>query len=626
MRDDEVVQHVFGYDSGHRHLTGTSSISRESLRKLLPLSDLAAGVTLFGDESYVSGLPLSADEYAVLATWSDPLAGRPGCVLTHCLVARSSLLDDPTGTDRLLALLRRPSRASASFLSSGLDSRQVDAPSRPSAEALTACIAFLSHDADDPRYAPRLSAANALAAAGSIWGALWPELRKEFSFRTAVGRSARESEFSLSIRQEHSSGPAMSRPEPWMPLFSQQLILNGAQSREFLWRYGREGQQDLRQFRLLAELLVASVSDSRIDDELLMRVMADEGKRRLVTDLWWGHNRLHAGPTALLETALGPSARPASPEALQAQLTAAVGTEPVGLAHLLNRLTPRALQEATRHLATIRSLASNREFFENLSDGALLEVVIASPEARAWLFARNPGALAILRVWLACSNLTSKEIGSALLLEFEPQQIAQLVSQHPILVVATYERLGEQEQHERPAAAWLSYLRTAWDESLRLLVATSASAQCWAGAVELHGPQLTLESHERRVAIIKSASGAARTSTSLCVAVTLAAIVERDLAGLAIGLAPTYEQFASNSVSSGLRSMFESSLPSGWVSEWDLCRRLIAGVSELCIAENCTREQFDSLALGGQRVGAALVNELGNSSAGRRLLRRIGIR
>jgi hypothetical protein len=134
---------------------------------------------------FLSGFP-HGDHYVLARTFLDTAAPRPGMVLSHALIAPLREIVTATNLRPLLALL-------------------IVSPSNPTAAHLETMDVVVSENA--PPSAPDLAAiADALATPGTgpvarlghvgfddlitaLWGQLWPQIRRVFSFRLSFGPS-----------------------------------------------------------------------------------------------------------------------------------------------------------------------------------------------------------------------------------------------------------------------------------------------------------------------------------------------------------------------------------------------------------------------------------------------------
>lgn len=110
-----IDQALHGYRNGHRQIASSTSLSRDSQRIVLTLSDLSGTSITSGFESYVCGYPLEPEgKYALARTWYAPEMERPGCVWTHTLLISVSDLQSLSSAETLAGLFRRPETSNPS--------------------------------------------------------------------------------------------------------------------------------------------------------------------------------------------------------------------------------------------------------------------------------------------------------------------------------------------------------------------------------------------------------------------------------------------------------------------------------------------------------------------------------
>lgn len=114
MKSDEfnrVDQAVYGYSNGHRELASSVTFSAIDTYELAAASDLAPGVKLEPDQSYITGLMLpESKKYALIRTWLAPEMPRPGCVWSHVLILDRHVLSTQADLTVLKLLFKRPAR------------------------------------------------------------------------------------------------------------------------------------------------------------------------------------------------------------------------------------------------------------------------------------------------------------------------------------------------------------------------------------------------------------------------------------------------------------------------------------------------------------------------------------
>ena len=181
-------QFLFGYEDGHRLLTGSRELPSATLVRMLGATDAAVAPD---SAPLVTGLALrETEEFAFCVTWTAPEARRPGAVWSHALVVGEAQLRDPHACDVLVGLPRRPS-ADASDLDTYRAPLPLDrAPASPSYLPPAPLDLELLENLISTAYSPTdgiVVDQNLAAGARALlvlWRAQWPELRAGFSFRT----------------------------------------------------------------------------------------------------------------------------------------------------------------------------------------------------------------------------------------------------------------------------------------------------------------------------------------------------------------------------------------------------------------------------------------------------------
>lgn len=252
-------QCLFGYDDGHALLASSVSLDPESLRKLLPLSDLAPGAVFDGLEGYWTGCPLPAlKSYALLKTWPAPEMRRPGCVWTHVILLKGRLFDTLADLAPLQSLFRRPSLEEGFESYSVAQTGSLIALSRPPVSALAADDALLSLYEGSGAISGLPGEHDALFF--SLWSQQWPRLRRSFRFRTAsVPSRLTSSATKFDLRVVHGSVHEPRRSASRFPAEIKDALIDdlksqGSAIREHLWRFGRDVKRSKRGFLELARV------------------------------------------------------------------------------------------------------------------------------------------------------------------------------------------------------------------------------------------------------------------------------------------------------------------------------------------------------------------------------------
>jgi len=109
VEEQVVHQALFGYADGHRLLESSIRLSSRDLYDLSAFSDLASGVQLRSDESYLTGTMLQdSRHFALMRTWPAPEMPRPGCVWSHVLILTQEVLASQRDLGALNRLFTHP--------------------------------------------------------------------------------------------------------------------------------------------------------------------------------------------------------------------------------------------------------------------------------------------------------------------------------------------------------------------------------------------------------------------------------------------------------------------------------------------------------------------------------------
>ena len=274
-------QLLFGYDDGHRLLTGSRELAADTLVALLGATDAAMSAD---SAPLVTGLALRAtDEYAFCVTWCAPEVPRAGAVWGHALLFDAGELGDAGRSEALLALPRRPSAQEPDLsryetpleLNSGARGDvQAHLAPHPHDRVLVEQIVGAAYGADGDGIVVHQDLGAAARALLALWRAQWPELRSVFSFRTREVVRREPSEFDLTVAakvrgpDECAPAPSSAPVPPWITALADDVLADGhTPLREFLSAYGPAEPTDCDSVRRLAQLWVRVTAG----DELLVR-------------------------------------------------------------------------------------------------------------------------------------------------------------------------------------------------------------------------------------------------------------------------------------------------------------------------------------------------------------------
>jgi len=269
-----VHQSLFGYQDGHRLLASSFPLPEEDASTLLMLSDLAPGLRLPLNEKYWTGTPLpSKNFYALMCTWTAPEMSRPGCVWTHVLMVSFADIARFPDLSILTKYVRRPSVAS------GFKMFNEPILLTPSSIELT-----YSQIIDTFDEAGAYQVVRAIYTKGgegvvvaklgaldktifAIWSQQWPQLRRSFSFRTAVDLNYIRiaNGFNLAILLGSNQNyfnlhdDYLNDIETWEKTCVDDLkFTQGTEFRRFLWRYGSDIRLGFTRFKFLTNIYIST--------------------------------------------------------------------------------------------------------------------------------------------------------------------------------------------------------------------------------------------------------------------------------------------------------------------------------------------------------------------------------
>ncbi len=279
-------QFLFGYDDGHRLLTGSRELSAEVAATLLGATDAA-----MSDDAVplVTGLSLSEGEYAYCVTWRASELPRRGAVWAHALIVANDALRDPRTLEVLLGLPHRPSAGAYLGRYRTPLSLEVQAtapsylpPGPPSRDLLT-LIAGATYERDGRGIVAHGDLGEGAKAIIALWRAQWPALRSAFSFRTREVAHAGSREFALTVTSKirGADGAPLERPAqqpPWLAaVVDDAAAPQPAPLRDWLWAFGPLEPPQPRRLAALAELWLSIVARD-----------AEAARRQLARD--WPHS------------------------------------------------------------------------------------------------------------------------------------------------------------------------------------------------------------------------------------------------------------------------------------------------------------------------------------------------
>ena len=186
-----IHQAIHGYRDGHRLLSSSVSLSAESARAILVLSDMSGPAMQPGFHEYLTGYPLPGSELFVFAkTWYAPEMQRPGCVWTHSLLLSREQLSQTSASTTLVSKFRRPQQEGAESaaaipieIEEAVDGVNADGLGDPTAAAaLVGAVLGQSR----PVIVGVENAGQLELTFLRLWEELWPAARARFSFCTGA--------------------------------------------------------------------------------------------------------------------------------------------------------------------------------------------------------------------------------------------------------------------------------------------------------------------------------------------------------------------------------------------------------------------------------------------------------
>jgi hypothetical protein len=191
MPPARIHQAIHGYREGHRLLSSSLSLSADSARAMLVLSDMSGPAMQPGFDEYLTGYPLPGSELFVFAkTWYAAEMQRPGCVWTHSLLLSREQVSQASAA-HLLSKFRRPQQEgveSAATTPLELDDDTADAVKVAGFVDATAAAALVDAVLGQARpVIVTVEKASQLEFAFlRLWEELWPAARSRFSFCTGA--------------------------------------------------------------------------------------------------------------------------------------------------------------------------------------------------------------------------------------------------------------------------------------------------------------------------------------------------------------------------------------------------------------------------------------------------------
>ncbi len=174
-----VEQAIYGEMKGGHGLRAASAAGALEIASRLDLPDTAP----IGAEwsPFVSGFPYG-DRYVIARTFRDPNAGRAGMVLSHALIASMEQIITVPDLRPIFSHLITEPAAPHSIPSLNIQCGDETPPAVPELRAAAAALVDRA-----PGVVVHLGHQGFEALVVSLWGQLWPTIRRTFSFRLSFG-------------------------------------------------------------------------------------------------------------------------------------------------------------------------------------------------------------------------------------------------------------------------------------------------------------------------------------------------------------------------------------------------------------------------------------------------------
>ncbi len=191
MPPARIHQAIHGYRDGHRLLSSSLSLNADAARTMLVLSDMSGPAMQPGFDEYLTGYPLAGGELYVFArTWYATEMQRPGCVWTHSLLLDCEHVAHADAL-HLLARFQRPredgveTAAMTPFEFDGDMANAIEADGFGGSMDVASLVRAVLGQAR-PVIVTVDEAGQLELAFLQLWEALWPAVRRRFSFCTGA--------------------------------------------------------------------------------------------------------------------------------------------------------------------------------------------------------------------------------------------------------------------------------------------------------------------------------------------------------------------------------------------------------------------------------------------------------
>ncbi|USD41242.1 hypothetical protein J4N42_00480 [Vibrio sp. SCSIO 43135] len=259
-----VIHQTFhGYDNGHKLLASSVDLSVKAKNILLRESDSPGEEFHHQVKPCYSGYPIAESGFYVLSkTWVAKEIKRPGCVWTHSLLIPFSLLAKRESINCFDFIALFLTQANVNELPS-IEPINIDLNYyRASDKDLSPLFSrVFSHDEQVTLNSDNVSFEDIT----SIWGKLWPRMRREFSFKTWAPKNNRMSssfdKFSLIISDYVLNNEDA---DNW----AKDFFIENSSIHDFNWKYGASltgGKGGVFELYKVWKLYIENKDDELID-------------------------------------------------------------------------------------------------------------------------------------------------------------------------------------------------------------------------------------------------------------------------------------------------------------------------------------------------------------------------
>ena len=236
----QINQSLHGYVDGHRLISSSINLSKDSERTMLPLSDLSGRSYRSGFEECITGYPLSDDGLYVLSkTWYADEMPRPGCVWTHSLLIDFADLAKIDDLSILKKLFHRPTNDHWQEYKNPIENifRNTNRASHLICDPsfVKIILQSLYSDVARPVILLKNDYKNTEELIFLIWSQQWPRLRRSFSFCTNAINARAHSKNLLDLQQISRDSEASVRERDENPIILKDIPMEDDSESEDKW-------------------------------------------------------------------------------------------------------------------------------------------------------------------------------------------------------------------------------------------------------------------------------------------------------------------------------------------------------------------------------------------------------